>query len=344
MLPYPHLPIMPVPQGTPVSRIRFSTAELFTMLGGSDVANFIWTFDFTGYQRWTGPAWIERSRERGYEPWREETVRRLAPGGYVDRTGRPNNELAELLAPLAEASYAIKDGFFTTEAPLTHRRFCMFFYDGSLTVLTRLASRKYSFRVRSVPASEWASDLEFELMLFDGFTSSAHDVSLPVVGVDAGVVCNRLMSNDAAWITSFANAQGYSADILLETGRALQDNPEPFGPKICSCVHIIHRKPPSPPEGRYLQHLRIQGDFKCKTCFVFPHVGFAASECYAHRPGYPDDWLSRPDCADASRFRRIDWIGSRSLLDFMLDVPDYPEGSAGPWDPLKMGDIHNGDE
>ncbi|EEA91133.1 hypothetical protein [Collinsella stercoris] len=85
----------------PLPRVRFTSEDLFVLLGGADAGQFAvdeYTVDF------------DRLDREGMGVWRRAMAARLAPTGLVDSAGEPCDALAEALYPLNKPGVTVEDG------------------------------------------------------------------------------------------------------------------------------------------------------------------------------------------------------------------------------------------
>lgn len=293
------------PAEVPLTEARFSSEDLFVLLGGMDSGRFAVDehgFDFGSWER------------EGAAAWRRAMAARLAPTGLVDASGEPCDEPAEALWPLNKPGVTVEDGAPRMSArERDGRAVSAVFYRGRATALRRAPGRRGGFTVHPLGAPEgW--DARFREL---SFISPVGPAPIPerIVCKTDPAIGEAIVRNDAAWLDAFCARRG-------SDGRALRD----FAARLAGDRRLRgeHRRLVSVDlrASVFDESLGFtvpvpNGDLcrsKCVRCF--PPVGAFITCAFA---------VKTPGDEEMAEFGVIDFVAGGTLLDYMFDFYDYPD-------------------
>lgn len=293
------------PAEAPLAEARFSSEDLFVLLGGGDSGQFAVDEYAVDFDRW--------ARE-GAAAWRRAMAARLAPTGLVDASGEPCDELAEALWPLNKPGVTVEDGSPRLSArERDGRAVSAVFYQGRATALRRAPGRRGGFTVHPLGGPEgW--DARFRGL---SFISPVGPAPIPerIVCKTDPAIGEAIVRNDAAWLDAFCARHG-------SDGRALRD----FAARLAGDRRLRgeHRRLVSVDlrASVFDESLGFtvpvpNGDLcrsKCVRCF--PPVGAFITCAFA---------VKTPGDEEMAEFGVIDFVAGGTLLDYMFDFYDYPD-------------------
>ena len=322
--------IKPVPPGLDVPDIPFSPQEIFCMLSGFDIANFAcgdWTLERRGF---------EDAEQEGFRSWKEKTVKRLSPGGYVDEACVPNPLLATVLNLLRDPDFIVMSG----QSPVRNtdsgaRSFCMYMRGGLATFVSGKLDDTYVINLESQPRPQWNNVLMEALRLKHDYHPALCDYSMALADVKDVEFNEVLQAEDDETIRSFAVRRGFAPEPLLETAYRLRDREWQYRIDTLCSFDLSRGSYAAPGEGSpYVFRARLNGDYRVRRGVLTPAAGFMTSQCAVRRPR-PDEHAVAPSRDDPpSEYLALDWLHDRTLIDMLLDIPPYPEELADdPWTP-----------
>lgn len=293
------------PAEAPLAEARFSSEDLFVLLGGGDSGQFAVDEYAVDFDRW--------ARE-GAAAWRRAMAARLAPTGLVDASGEPCGELAEALWPLNKPGVTVEDGSPRLSArERDGRAVSAVFYQGRATALRRAPGRRGGFTVHPLGGPDgW--DARFRGL---SFISPVGPAPIPerIVCKTDPAIGEAIVRNDAAWLDAFCARHG-------SDGRALRD----FAARLAGDRRLRgeHRRLVSVDlrASVFDESLGFtvpvpNGDLcrsKCVRCF--PPVGAFITCAFA---------VKTPGDEEMAEFGVIDFVAGGTLLDYMFDFYDYPD-------------------
>lgn len=197
----------PVAAGTPLEDIVFTSNDLFALLGGQDTGVMACT---SSRMQWTGenenPSKIDMTK------WKRDLIAKFGPAGFVDLEGRPNAELAPVVAALGQTGYAISG--------CRYQRFYTFSvtWGDQGTVMLDQADPKEPYGGWRIVRHEGPSQtmpegtLNFIQAHLDPFRPAQIDLHMQFIGQDAFKLSKAVFSGRASRIEHAAKKLGIPTD------------------------------------------------------------------------------------------------------------------------------------
>ena len=286
------------PAEVPLTEARFSSEDLFVLLGGGDSGQFAVDEYAVDFDRWA----------------REGAAARLAPTGLVDASGEPCDELAEALWPLNKPGVTVEDGSPRMSArERDGRAVSAVFYRGRATALRRAPGRRGGFTVHPLGAPEgW--DERFRELVWLPPLSPAPIPDRIVCRPDPGIG-EAIVRNDAAWLDAFCARHGSDGRALRDFAARLAGDRRLRGGqrrlvsadlRHCAFNDSLGFTIPTP-----------TGDlYRTKCAYAYPSAGAFLTTANA---------IKTPGDEDLTQFAVIDFVAGGTLLDYMFDFYDYPD-------------------
>lgn len=305
----------------PLPRVRFTSEDLFVLLGGADAGQFAvdeYTVDF------------DRLDREGMGVWRRAMAARLAPTGLVDSAGEPCDALAEALYPLNKPGVTVEDGSPRMSAgERDGRTVSAAFYEGRATALRREPGRRGGFTVHPLgdPAG-WD----------ERFRELAGIPPIVPAPVQERIVCRpdpnigeSIIRNDVAYLRALCARYGSDGRALfgfaarLSSDRALRR-------EVRSVVSADLRDSTFDESLGFTIPTPTGEQWRTKCSFVFPSAGAFMTSAGAFKspgeiPARSTDGsaIKSPEERGFTEFSVIDFVSGGTLLDYMFDFYDYPE-------------------
>ncbi len=293
------------PAEAPLAEARFSSEDLFVLLGGGDSGQFAVDEYAVDFDRW--------ARE-GAAAWRRAMAARLAPTGLVDASGEPCDELAEALWPLNKPGVTVEDGSPRLSArERDGRAVSAVFYQGRATALRRAPGRRGGFTVHPLGDPDgW--DARFRELVWLPPLSPAPIPDRIVSGIEMGAG-DAIIHNDAAWLDAFCARHGSDGRALRDFAARLAGDRRLRGEvrslvsadlRHCAFNDSLGFTIPTP-----------TGDlYRTKCVYAYPSAGAFLTTANA---------IKTPGDEDLTQFAVIDFVAGGTLLDYMFDFYDYPD-------------------
>lgn len=289
----------------PLTRVRFTSEDLFVLLGGADAGQFAvdeYAVDF------------DRLDREGMGAWRRAMAARLAPTGLVDSAGEPCDALAEALYPLNKPGVTVEDGNPRTSArERDGRTVSAAFYEGRATALRREPGRRGGFTVHPLgdPAG-W--DERFRELTGIPPVAPAAIPERIIFKVDLGVA-DAIKGNDVLYLRSFCARHGSDGRALLGFAERLSSD---RSLRRCTRLFVSAdlRGSVFNDSLGFTIPTPTGEQWRTKCSFVFPSEGAFLTDARS---------VKSPGEKEMFEFGFIDFVSGGTLLDYMFDFYDYPE-------------------
>ena len=305
--------------GLPLEKVRFTSEDLFILLGGTDAAQFACsnrTMDFRGLDGGDAAA-----------RWRRDLVARFSGSGLVDESGAPCDELAAALAPLAKPGVVVADDEDPADGPDPRQAVAVRWGDCASGIV-RAGGQDGGWNVVPFGSRERWHESFLRLFGVDDFAYSPFDVHVSFEDDPRHSYAEALLSGDERALSRWSAAHGISPEPLVSVARAFAAGPAhaPRPKEFVVCDYTGVRF--SEAAGFTVSVPRPGGTYKMKHAQLLPSVGMQFAAVRAPRLDDPADWWRLPSGSRRGvEFGRIDFIHEGSAFDAVCDVPDHPIAS-----------------
>ena len=301
------------------------------MLGGFDIAGFVcnrWQID--GHD-------FDLAEQEGFRSWKEKTVERLSPGGYVDEACVPNPLLTTILKPLRDSDYVVMEGL-PPEADATYdpRTFCMFIRGNVAAYVYGVLGKTHNIRLASYARPQWNRVLMKTPGIEGCYAPASQDATACLSDTwDDGFLEMLLRAEDEKRIRAFARQNGCDFHLWMESAHRVRGAGERLVlNRFCVFDFTRGAYDTQKKSNPYTVHARTCGDFRVRSGLLLPIAGFMFSICAVRRPRSGEHAVEPGRNDPPSEYLSLDWLHERTLIDVLLDIPPYPEELADdPWEP-----------
>lgn len=304
----------------PLEEVRFSSEDLFCLLGGNDACMVACGPGNLRLDR------VERDRP-DLGPWRRNLVNRYAAAGWVDAEGNPCPELARVIGALGQVGLAISYGRGVFDCKMG-----VVLGDEGAAGVVRAPGRDGGWYLRPFPEdrSMWPARFRevFPASEFP-FGPAQREYHAMLVEPRGEDVVRGFRQGDEPYLRAYALRNGVDPDLLAAMGDAIREDP---GRPAFAVFDYRGCEPDLSMGWRYfgeaVGHVRVRG------VTLLPELGAVFSDCHAWRPGMPENWLSDIDrYRKESLFYSFDFYRSGDLLEALSHAPAHPEAVAAGEDP-----------
>ena len=289
----------------PLTRVRFTSEDLFVLLGGADAGQFAVDEYAVDFDRW--------ARE-GAAAWRRAMAARLAPTGLVDSAGEPCDALAEALYPLNKPGVTVEDGNPRTSArERDGRTVSAAFYEGRATALRREPGRRGGFTVHPLGDPAGWDERFRELAGIPPVAPAA--IPERIIFKEAPEAGDAIKGNDVPWMRSFCARCGSDGRALLGFAARLSSD-RALRREVRTLVSADLRGSVFNDSLGFTIPTPTGEQWRTKIAVTFPSAGAFMTGARV---------VKTPGSGEMLEFGVIDFVSGGTLLDYMFDFYDYPE-------------------
>ncbi len=347
-----------------LARMRFSSTDLFALLGGLDQGMLACPLQTTPYDE-----------EAGYplKAWRRRLIDRFEPLGIVDAAGNPCDELAWALEPLKTPGIVITDGNKLADPDdpdASARSFAVVRSGGRASAIVRAGGFRGGWLVMPFGTEDTWDEAFRDLLGFKKPFAPARRDCAALCSPDLLLRTNEaFMSGSPDLAAACASAVGVdgfkkpfaparrdcaalcSPDLLLRTNEAFMSGSPDLAAACASAVGVDAAvltdaaaafAGPKPPHRAHLCTIDYTGCtfVNLKGCTVplpedkpygirqttlVPSCGMAYSVITAPKPGDGPELMEDAAKQTERMFGRYDFVASTSLFGRLCEVGSYPD-------------------
>ena len=300
-----------------LAKTRFSSTDLFALLGGLDQGMLACPLQTTPYDE-----------EAGYplKAWRRRLVGRFEPLGIVDAAGNPCDELAWALEPLKTPGIVITDGNKLADPDdpdASTRSFTVVRSGGRASAIVRAGGFRGGWLVMPFGTEDtWDEAFRDLLGLKKPFAPARRDCAA-LCSPDLLLRTNEaFMSGSPDLAAACASAVGVDADVLTDAAAAFAGPGRPHRVHLCTidytgCTFMNLKGCTVPlPEDK---------PYGIRQTTLVPSCGMAYSVITAPKPGDGPELMEDAAKQTERMFGRYDFVTSTSLFDRLCEVGSYPD-------------------
>lgn len=304
----------------PLEEVRFSSEDLFCLLGGNDTCMVA-----------CGPAMLRLDHVTRDRPdkdvWRRNLVNRYSPAGWVDDEGNPCPELARVIGALAQMGVAI-----SYDKDYANRKLGVVIGERGAAGIVKAPGFGGGWYLRPFPEdrAEWGARFReiFSPEKFP-FDPAAREYHAAFAEPEEENVFQAFVEGDEPYVRAYALRHGLDPDALSDMGGAIyrsSNRTRLFVADYTGC------EPDLSMGWRYVAE--SVGPCRFRRVMLLPEIGAVLSDCNAWHPGMPENWLADVKrYREASGFYSFDFYESGDLFEALSSVPTYPESEATGEDP-----------
>ena len=297
----------------PIEQTRFSGSDIFALLDGADTGQLACPLDELPYSEEEG---IPLSR------FKKHLIDTFSETGFVDKAGKPCEELERILYPLAKPGVLLSDG----EGPSPNagkRNWTITIFDGIASAIVRAPGRNKGYFLKSLgDSSQWDQKFK-ELARIEGvFTYNEHDMTVLCNMSQFQALTQAMNKADESSIAREAVLIGCDSTPLVKLARR-QSRHADAGFQMTaidysSCAFAEH--------GGVTIPIAVQGNYRMRTIFLLPKQGVAFGPCLAPKPDDPEQLNDAgTDLSPERMIGRFDFIGSGEVLNRIAQLDWYPD-------------------
>ncbi len=300
-----------------LARMRFSSTDLFALLGGLDQGMLACPLQTTPYDE-----------EAGYplKAWRRRLIDRFEPLGIVDAAGNPCDELAWALEPLKTPGIVITDGNKLADPDdpdASARSFAVVRSGGRASAIVRAGGFRGGWLVMPFGTEDTWDEAFRDLLGFKKPFAPARRDCAALCSPDLLLRTNEaFMSGSPDLAAACASAVGVDAAVLTDAAAAFAGPKPPHRAHLCTidytgCTFVNLKGCTVPlPEDK---------PYGIRQTTLVPSCGMAYSVITAPKPGDGPELMEDAAKQTERMFGRYDFVASTSLFGRLCEVGSYPD-------------------
>lgn len=297
--------------------MRFSSTDLFALLGGLDQGMLACPLQTTPYDE-----------EAGYplKAWRRRLIDRFEPLGIVDAAGNPCDELAWALEPLKTPGIVITDGNKLADPDdpdASARSFAVVRSGGRASAIVRAGGFRGGWLVMPFGTEDTWDEAFRDLLGFKKPFAPARRDCAALCSPDLLLRTNEaFMSGSPDLAAACASAVGVDAAVLTDAAAAFAGPKPPHRAHLCTidytgCTFVNLKGCTVPlPEDK---------PYGIRQTTLVPSCGMAYSVITAPKPGDGPELMEDAAKQTERMFGRYDFVASTSLFGRLCEVGSYPD-------------------
>ena len=297
----------------PLEQTRFSSADIFALLDGTDTGQLACPLDEIPYSEEEG---IPLAR------FKKRLVDTFSGTGFIDNAGKPCEELERILYPLAKPGIMLSDGEGPSQDS-SRRAWTVVIYDGMASAIVRAPGRNKGFFLRSLgEPSQWDAAFCELAGLNSSFSYSEFDLTALCPLPQFQALTQAMTEADEPAIAREAVVLGCDSTPFVKLARKQRETGE-VGMQMTAVDYsgctFAQRDGVTIP-------IAVQGNYRMRSMFLVPRQGAAFGPCLAPKPDDPEQLDDNGTNLSAERMiGRFDFIGSGSVLERLTTLDWYPE-------------------
>ena len=300
-----------------LAKTRFSSSDLFALLGGLDTGMLACPLQTTPFDE-----------EAGYplERWRRQMINRFEPLGIVDGAGVPCDELAWALEPLNKPGIVVTDGdklADPADPDASARSFAVVRTGERASAIVRAGGFRGGWLVMPFGQRDtWDAAFHDLLGLKKPFVPARVDCAA-TCAPDVLLRTNEaFMSGSPDLAAACAQATGLDRTALVDAAAAFAGPRPPHRVRLCTIDYtgcaFMNLKGCTVPVPEH-------EPYAIRQTTLVPSCGMAYSVITAPKPGDGPELMEDERLQTERMFGRYDFVANDSLFDRLCEVGSYPD-------------------